>query len=237
MAIIRLIRRIPSELITVPVEKYVELEQAIETIEQNLALLSREQYKFQISAVAGTDKSAVQVIYHVLEECSDAFPASSNVNLAFIGDSNIRENVSFEIGAVESAFRNSRWTAATVLAGGAIESLLLWRVTQFSKIEIEGSITVLRTGGRLKNKPGDDIREWHLPELIEVAAQLKVLEERTSIEARQSKDFRNLIHPGRVLRYGMRCSRGTACASLAALDFVVEDIAKSVALSSGVPIC
>jgi hypothetical protein len=60
-----------------------------------------------------------------------------------------------------------------------------------------------------------------------IAAQLNFLCSNTVTEARQCKDFRNLIHPGRVLAAEAECNRGTAFSAVAALDFVVIDLARS----------
>jgi hypothetical protein len=39
-----------------------------------------------------------------------------------------------------------------------------------------------------------------------------------------AKGFRNLIHPGRSIRLGEKCNRGTAYTALAALEHVVNDL-------------
>jgi len=226
MAIARLVRRIPPELFRVPIEQYVQVELAIEIIEQGLRLQSREQYPFQINTVADTTKSVAQVIYQVLKACPDHFPASSAVSLRFITDAKTRDSISLEIGSVESAVRNGEWKAATVLAGAAIEALLLWRLRQFPKKEATDAVDRCLAAVTLKHRPKPDQLDWTLPEMIETAAQLEVLRTNTVTEARQCKDFRNLIHPGRVLASDAECNRGTALSAVAALDFVVNDLAR-----------
>jgi hypothetical protein len=57
-----------------------------------------------------------------------------------------------------------------------------------------------------------------------VAANLGIIEADTAIETRLAGEFRNLIHPGRTLRLGKKCDRGTALSSVAALDHVVRDL-------------
>jgi hypothetical protein len=225
MAIVRLVRRVPSQLLTAPIEQYVELEQAIETIEQSLWLLSREQYQFQISTVGDTGKSVIKVIYNVLKACQDTFPASSAASLRFITDQKTRDSISREIGSVESAVRNGEWKAATVLAGAAIEALLLWRLSSFSEEETSSAVTRCLKEGSLGHRPKSNKLDWTLPEMIETSAQLSILRSNTVTEARQCKDFRNLIHPGRVLASEAECNRGTAFSAVAALDFVVSDLA------------
>jgi hypothetical protein len=76
--------------------------------------------------------------------------------------------------------------------------------------------------------PEEDLLEWTLPEMIEIAKQLNILRSNTVTEARQCKDFRNLIHPGRVPASEAECNRRTAFSAVAALDFVVSDLATDI---------
>jgi len=88
MAIVRLVRRVPPQLFTVPVEQYIELEFAIEVIEQTLKRSEREALAFPIPPMGGG--SPVQLMYNVLTACPDSVPASSAVNLGFIEDAKTR---------------------------------------------------------------------------------------------------------------------------------------------------
>src|ERR1700722_14216531 len=78
MVIVRLVRRVPSELFTVPIEQYVWLEFAIENIDQALSRREREPLAFPLAQMSGG--SPIQVIYEVLTACPDSVPASSAVN-------------------------------------------------------------------------------------------------------------------------------------------------------------
>jgi hypothetical protein len=224
MVIVRLVRRVPPQLFSAPIEEYVFLEFAIEVIEQAIKRSERETLNFPIPAMSGG--SPIQVIYKVLAACHDSVPASSVVNLGFITDAKTRESISSEIGSVESAVRNGEWKAATVLAGSVIEALLLWRLRQFTEQERTDAMNRYLTARNLKPRPPSDPLEWTLPQMIETSAELKFLRPNTLTEARQSKDFRNLIHPGRVLAFDAECNRGTAFSAMAALDFVVTDLAR-----------
>jgi hypothetical protein len=225
MAIVGLVRRVPPQLFTVPIEQYTDLELAIEVVEQSLKRSQRETLPFALPAVAGGNPA--QIIYRVLAACPDSVPASSAVNLRFITDAKTRDSISAEIGSVESAVRNGEWKAATVLAGSVIEALLLWRLMQFPEQELTDAVDRCREANTLKSRPkASDLLNWRLHEMIETSSKLGFLEIHTVNEARQSKDFRNLIHPGRVLDSAMECNRGTAFSAVAALDFVVIDLAR-----------
>jgi hypothetical protein len=226
MAIVRLVRRVPPQLFSVPIEQYIELEIAIEVIEQTLKRSEREPFAFPLPPMGGG--SPIQLMYGVLAACPDSVPASSGVNLGFITDAKTRESISSEIGSVESAVRNGEWKAATILAGSVIEALLLWRLRQFTEDEVTDAVDRCLAARALKHRPPKwpDLLKWTLPEMIEISAELNVLRPNTVTEARQSKDFRNLIHPGRVLASDTECNRGTAFSAVAALDFVVTDLAR-----------
>jgi hypothetical protein len=91
MVIVRLVRRVPSELFTVPIEQYVWLEFAIENIDQALKRSEREPLAFPLAQMSGG--SPIQVIYEVLTACPDSVPASSAVNLGFITDAKTRKHL------------------------------------------------------------------------------------------------------------------------------------------------
>ena len=78
----------------------------------------------------------------------------------------------------------------------------------------------------LKQNPGADLegQGWHLHEYVEVAAHLKLIEGDTAKLVRLTKDFRNLIHPGRAARLGQKCDRSTALTALAAVEAVARDL-------------
>ena len=78
----------------------------------------------------------------------------------------------------------------------------------------------------LTRKPDGHLDNWGLAQLIEVAGQLAVLKEDTLVTARQSKDFRNLIHPGKAKRLKQECDRSTALVAVAALERVITELKK-----------
>jgi len=55
---------------------------------------------------------------------------------------------------------------------------------------------------------------------------LKLILEPAAGQARLAKDFRNLIHPGKSVRLGQECNKGTALAAAAAIEFVTADLTK-----------
>jgi hypothetical protein len=105
---------------------------------------------------------------------------------------------------------------ATVLAGAAVEALLLWAIQQ--------DATKLASS---KTAPsGKPIERWDLVELIAVAHELDLIVPATRTQAELARGFRNLIHPGRAQRTGTACDRGTSLTALAAVELVVRDLSR-----------
>jgi hypothetical protein len=65
-----------------------------------------------------------------------------------------------------------------------------------------------------------------LADLIDAALAMDLINQSTADQARLAKDFRNLIHPGRVLRKKETCEKGTAHGALAAAELVARDISR-----------
>ena len=71
----------------------------------------------------------ITIIRQALSKCPDENPPASTTELNFISDTDLRTSLRIDIGAVNKALSNCEWKAATVLAGSAIEALLLWCIT------------------------------------------------------------------------------------------------------------
>jgi ribosomal protein L30E len=136
-----------------------------------------------------------------------------------------RQSLRIDISNATRALANAEWKAATVLAGSVVEALLLWALLQ-RPTDIPKAIAALLKKGTLGKDPGTNLESesWVLHVYIEVAAELNVIKTDTATQARLAKNFRNLIHPGRTLRLGQVCNRGTALSALAAVEHVVGDL-------------
>jgi hypothetical protein len=74
------------------------------------------------------------------------------------------------------------------------------------------------------SRPKPDLDWWDLHHFIEVAAHCQLIEAHTAVAARQAKDFRNLIHPGRAARQNQLCDRATGYSAIGALEHVIRDL-------------
>jgi hypothetical protein len=222
--IVNLIREIPSELIIVPSDQYADMVLAMAIIEEQGKFRISRGGSFPLPAIKDVDVATV--LFRVLSQCPDEFPPAHTTELLFVTDTDLRHSIRQDMGAINRAVTHAEWKAATVLAGAAIEALLLWRlnVSPPTDADISTAITSVLTKGVLKDKPPGDREKWSLSQFVEVAGELTIIKEKTVLAARLCNDYRNLIHPGRARRLGEKCNRGTALLAFAALEHVVGDL-------------
>lgn len=213
-AIVHLIDNLPSELLTISGTDYSNLVCAVEAIRNSVTLwYHRNASGIGISKIR--DKDVLQVLRDALEKCPDQNPSPMTTELAFIEDGPLRNSIRLDISAATNALHNGEWKAATVLAGSASEALLLWAIQKSPDLST------------LEEKPKGPPERWDLAEYITVATSFKLIKGSTENLTQIAKDFRNLIHPGRVKRLGQVCDRATALTALAAVESIARDLSKS----------
>ncbi|MBR0991898.1 hypothetical protein JQ580_14390 [Bradyrhizobium japonicum] len=212
-SIINLVDDIPVELLTLSGDDYTGLVVGLESMG---AAIERWNFRGGDDPPRTLDgKSPVHLIRDALSRCPDERPAPTTTELVFIIDDSLRESIRLDISSAFDALHRSDFKAATVLAGAAIEALLL---------------AAVQTGGhtsppsRMKNKPKDGPETWDLAQFIEAATLLGLIKPETGEQAGRAKNFRNLIHPGRAQRLSESCDRGTALAALAGVELVSRDL-------------
>jgi hypothetical protein len=225
-AVLDLLNQIPDELLTMDKEAYGSLIRAKAQIKDILATWIANRtaghqlhpFNFHHSL------NPLAQVRDAFAKCGDESPAPGTSELKFIADPDLRTNLRNDIGAINRALANGEWKAATVLAGSAIEALLLWDLQNRRQATYLAAVSALVAKKTLQKQPPSDLENWVLHHYIEITAHLGVIKPDTATEARLAKDFRNLIHPGRAQRLGQTCDRGTALSCVAALDHVVRDL-------------
>jgi hypothetical protein len=202
---------IPDELITISGDDYTDLVHGMEALSDSVTRWNQRGGDQSPNWIKG--ESPISVIRTMLAKCPDQNPSPETAELAFMDDADLRDSIRIDISQASSGLHNGDWKATTVLAGAAIEALLLWAITR------DRSAT-----DSLDTKPKGPPENWRLAELIDAAISLRVIKDNTASQARLAKDFRNLIHPGRALRKKEVCDRGTALTALAAVELVVRDL-------------
>jgi hypothetical protein len=170
----------------------------------------------------GTE-DAITLLRRLLAKCPDEGIKAGTATFTFITEDDLRSNIRLDVSSGQTALNNGEWKAATVLAGSALEALLLWRIRQRNDSERQSAVH--KAGRKVDHTHPEN---WHFPDYVEVAYALGDITENTASQSRLAKDFRNLIHPGRELRTQTRCDRGAAHAAFAALHLVIGDFEKSV---------
>jgi hypothetical protein len=202
--ILALLDDVPSELIDLPFQEYLELARCRSVLAVTAA---RWQIGDTIVVRDVGTKDAVERIRRLIAQCQDARPAPQP-ELPFVVDPARRASIEEKIRAAWIDFDGQEWLGATTFSGSALESVLLWAVEA--------------AGVKTKKPPNDMV----LSELIDAAARAGLITSDAEKLAQMAKDARNLIHPGRVARLGASCSKASALTAMAALYTVVEELAK-----------
>jgi len=223
-AVLDLIQQVPEELITLDPDQYVAFAKSVAAIRGIVTAWQGHGARYPLENLrAFDDGSPLTLLRRALAFCPDEFPAAGTAELPFIPDRDLRESLRIDISATNKALSNGEWKAATVLAGSVVEALLLWKLEQ-RPTDVPKAIAELARKGTPIADAGRSLEFWHLPSYIEVAAELNVIKADTATQARLAKDYRNLIHPGRAIRLGQTCDRGTALSAVAAVEHVVRNL-------------
>lgn len=223
-AVLELVEQIPNELIAIEGEDYVDFVSSIAAIRNVLQMWQAQGTGHGLIKIEGRgDLNPVTILRWTLEKCRDQNPSPSTAELTFIVDKDFRENLRLDIDSVTRSLANGDWKGATVVGGSVVEALLLWALQQRPAADVAKIVVELMAKRSLTKQPHASLEWWDLHEYIEVAAHLGILKDDTAAQARLAKNFRNLIHPGRTLRLGQVCNRGTALSVSAAVEHVVRD--------------
>jgi hypothetical protein len=227
-ALAHLVEAVPEDLIVLEPRRYAELAAAVAYLRAVVGVFqgSRAPQALQ-PLLRGFEENPIALIRAAMEACPDEVPARETPALAFIGDPELRESIRLDLSAAHRDLAQGAWKGATVLAGSAIEALLLWALQEHEKQGgggLTAAVGTLRANGALTRQPNANPEGWHLHEYVEVGAHLGLIKPETATLVRLAKDFRNLIHPGRAIRLGQKCDRATALGALAAAEAVVRDL-------------
>src|SRR5579871_2662587 len=174
LAILNLIQAIPDELINLPAGEYADLVLATSTMQSHLDTWVSRGSTGHMSNVKGRD--AITVIRRILPLCLDEYPPSATTELAFINDAELRDSIRRDVGAANRASNNFEWKAATVLAGSAIEALLLWAIQKpVLQAQLSTAVTRVVQRGIIPSDRASSPDRWDLAHYIEVAAELSLL--------------------------------------------------------------
>lgn len=226
-AIINAVGKIPSELIVLDGDDYAAFLTSIAAIEDILGQWQSGSDDYILQHLAGFgDLNPIALLRRSLAKCPNEYPSKEVAELTFIGDQALRDVLRLDISAIERALSNNEWKAAVVLAGSVVEALLLWKLGSTASTSVQAAEKELATAGIIDKKkhPGRNLDGWSLHSYVAVTEKLGLLKQDTITLTKLTKDFRNLIHPGRVQRIGESCDRGKALTAVGAMVRVVRDL-------------
>ena len=129
-----------------------------------------------------------------------------------------RESLEVDYAEMRKCAEAQAWKSVQVLAGSIVESLLV------------DYLTSTKNPARSTKDP----LKLDLAEAIAICRGEKVLSERTADLCSVVRSYRNLIHPGRMVRLGEQApDQGSATIALALIDMITDDLARVLRAAVG----
>jgi hypothetical protein len=228
-ALLRFLDDLPGELVMISGPEYAAFIDSIEELRSAIALWSAHGLADKVTNPRKVARSLSQIRRLLLTFPDSAIPASTG-DLAFISDATLRESIRGDMAAANAALHNGEWKAATVLAGSAVEGLLLWAVEQkphnARQVAVAALVTRGTANGGLSKAPSGAPDTWGLAALVLVAGELGITDKEVTRQALCAKDARNLVHPGRAKLSNKTGNRGSALTGCAAVEQVAAALAR-----------
>lgn len=220
-AALRLVDELAPELVTFSGADYTRYIGAVEAMRSAISIWNA--HGASTPGYANARLGAfIAELRQLLSTLDDEVIPASVVELTFITDTVLRESIREDIAAAEAAFVSRQWKSATVMAGAAIEALLLWKIREFDAADIAAAASATKLKDYYSQPLSADPDNWTLEAYRQVALKLKIIDRDADDLARLAQVFRNLIHPGRARRKSQKCTPSTAYTALAAVNRLVE---------------
>lgn len=143
--------------------------------------------------------------------------AADSVSVDFVTDDDLRTGLETDLRQMNECLAVGAYKTAQVLAGSILEALL---------VDHLGSVGYQPKGGK-------QTFDMHLGELLVAARDIGVIGGTTTDLGSVLKDFRNLIHPGRLVRLQEVVDGNTARISKDLVTIIIRDVAKAKANTYG----
>lgn len=227
-ALVQLIEAVPDELIRLEPQEFAAFTASAAAVKGFVEMLQATKPTGGTPmGLRGYGDHPIAIVRSALAKCKDEAPTRATTELTFITDADLGDSIRLDISEANRALTEGQWKAATVLAGSAVEALLLWALEEHEKTHPgarAAAVAALVGSPALPRQPNADHQRWDLNDYIAVTGHMGLVMPTTVTQASQAREFRNLIHPGRAQRLGQKCDRATALAALAAVEFVVRDL-------------
>lgn len=178
------------------------------------------------------NKHPISIIRNCLANLPDIIPPDSSPELDFIfNDPELKSRLSMDVSYAYSAHNNKNYLGAMVLSGSIIEAILLWKIKSqpelnFEKLSNSWNERIKKSNSTFQVKIKLDPNYWVLHELANMAFEASLISEDILNEILLTKDFRNLIHPGRQVRLESVPTHGKSSISIGVLHEVIQHFGK-----------
>ena len=162
----------------------------------------------QIATILGRLQVAIQD--------DDAPPVTQHRTFAFVHDPELRQILERDYAEIQRAFIAQCWKAVIILAGSAIEALLVDLLSANSNL-------ALSAASAPKGKA--HITQWDFAHLIDVAVEIKLVSAGVDKLSHSVRGYRNLVHPGNEIRHKLKFGGEEARIAVELLHIVHRDLA------------
>ncbi|WP_254975232.1 hypothetical protein [Cyanobium sp. Lug-B] len=129
------------------------------------------------------------------------------------------------VNEIEQCFQAGAYLSVLILAGSTLEGLLLGIAGKHPRHFNQAQASPKGSDGKPMK-----FHKWNLEALIDVAAELRLVEHDTKKFSHTLRDFRNYIHPFEQMSSGFTPREGTAKISLQVLKSAIHDIRKGISM-------
>jgi hypothetical protein len=135
----------------------------------------------------------------------------SELNFDFITDPRFRDSLDSDMAEMQRAFASRSWKSAQVLAGSIVEALLV--------------DYILATNSPARSNK--DPLKLDFADAIALCHSEHVLSDRTADLSTVIRSYRNLIHPGRIIRLAEQPpSEDSAQIAISVVSLIIEEVAR-----------
>ena len=150
----------------------------------------------------------------IIKLCTKRTQMVEQSNFIFIVDSELRQSLENDYRELQLCLEHHAWKAAHVLSGSIVEAVLVDYLL----------------GAGYSNK---DPLKMTLEDLIDAAKTANVLSAKTADLSSVVRSYRNLIHPGRLVRLGETTDEEGAQIANSLVAIIVREVAKKQEQTSG----
>src|SRR5271157_941363 len=136
----------------------------------------------------------------------------------FVGDERFRNSLISDYREILRSMHSGSWKAVHVLAGSVVEAILVY---------------YLLTTDYQKDHSGKDPLKMELAEVIDICKGIGILSQRAADLSSVIRGYRNLIHPGRVIRLNEKLNSKSGAIAKTLVDIVLEEVSDAKASTYG----